>query len=128
MPHYRARYSRKYFTHVDLPEGNEVESELLVRIARVETGTLKNEQGTAEQKPFLFLEGHDKPLGCNVTNGSVIAALYGDDDSAWPGKFITLYRTKASFAGRMVDCIRVRPVVPRLEAEKTPAKRARKAA
>lgn len=131
MPHYRRRFSRRYFTHFDLPEG---EGDLTVTIVKVETGTLKNEKDVEEQKPFLTFDGHSKPLGCNATNGLTIAALYGDDDDQWVGKRITLYRSNTMYGGRLVDCIRVRPSIPAAASPPAPAappapgRRSRKAA
>lgn len=128
MPNYRMRYSRKYFTHLDLPQTGE--GDLTVTITRVDTGQLKNEAGVIDERPFLWLEGHLKPLGLNATNGATVAALYGEDDSNWPGKRITLYRTKTTYAGRTIDCIRVRGVAhaaaPATEAPR--GRRGRKAA
>lgn len=127
MPNYRLRYSRRYFTHLDLPPGS---GDLVVTIAKVDTGTLKNEAGVTEEKPFLWFEGHNKPFGCNATNGATIAALYGDDDGGWLGRQIALFRTKTNYGGRLIDCIRVKPEMPAAApatAALAPGKRGRKA-
>jgi len=110
MPNYRLRYSRRYFTHLDLPPGGE--GDLTLTISKVDTGKLKDLSGVEEEKPFLWFAGHTKPFGCNATNGLTIAGLYGDDDAAWIGRSVTLYRSKAMYGGRLVDCIRVRPSIP----------------
>lgn len=127
MPNYRMRYSRRYFTHLDLPPGA---GDLTVTITKVETGQLKNAKGEVEEKPFLWFEGNGKPFGCNTMNGLVIAAQLGEDDTYWPGKKVTLYRDKTMYEGRMVDCVRVRPAAaastPAPEAPKP--RRAKKAA
>ena len=47
-------------------------------------------------------------------NARVIAGLYGGFDSeSWLGKKITLYPTTTTFGSQTVDCIRIRPLIPK---------------
>jgi hypothetical protein len=54
-----------------------------------------------------------KRLGLAKTNAIAVAALYGKVPDTWIGRYITLYPTQTmSRNGQLVDCIRVRNVVP----------------
>ena len=46
------------------------------------------------------------------TNAQTIADAYGDDTEAWQGKDLEVYPDRTSFQGKLVDCIRVRILVP----------------
>lgn len=112
---YRAMFDRDYIGAWDLG-GRDV----VVTIAKVEAGTLKNGSGKANKKPILHFVGKEKGFACNKTNGKAIAAMYGNDTRAWVGKRVTLYATKTSFGSEQVDCIRVRPTVPSATAAAEP--------
>ena len=64
--------------------------------------------GQDEAKPVLFFENARKGLVLNVTNGNTIAEKYGDEMDDWCGKPIVLYPDKTDFAGKRVDCIRLK--------------------
>jgi hypothetical protein len=59
-------------------------------------------------KPVIKLRGLTQGLVLNKTNAGSIATFLGDDLDRWPGQKIVLFPDKASFQGKMVDCIRVR--------------------
>ena len=53
-----------------------------------------------------------------VTSSKVIQDLYGKDPREWIGKSITIYPTTCrGVGGDMVDCVRVRPEIPRQKQE-----------
>jgi hypothetical protein len=53
----------------------------------------------------------DKQFGVNVTCWDAIAQIAGiEDDAEWDGTVVELFKTKTDFKGKMVDCIRIRPV------------------
>lgn len=89
-----------------------------VTIDRVEAGTLGRDNKKS-RKPILFFRESKtgKGMACNVTNCKTIAAMYGTDVRQWVGKAITLYPTKTQFGSEQVDCIRVRPTVPKPRAQ-----------
>ena len=84
-------------------------------IVKVEGVTLPgNGVIKANHKPILHLKGTEKKLIVNATIGKTIAGMYGPNTDDWVGKRITLYATTCnSKGGQVVDCVRVRPTVPK---------------
>lgn len=92
-------------------------------IRRLIVEELKTERGS-ERKPILYFEetkakaekagtpDKEKRLVLNKTNALAIAKIHGNEVDNWRGKRITLYPTQAQSFGKVVDCIRVREVVP----------------
>ena len=82
---------------------------LKVVISEVGTRTYPAKDGQREQtKTTLNFEGKEKTLVLNTTNGNSIAEALGWETQGWIGKQIELFPTTTEFAGKMVDCIRVR--------------------
>lgn len=109
----RKLYDKAYIYAYDL-EGRDV----TVEIVRVTGGTLVGTGGKSNKKPVLYFKGTEKGLALNITNARVIAGLYGGFDSEkWIGKRITLYATTTTFGSQTVDCIRIRPTVPKGKGE-----------
>ena len=106
MPDYRSLYDREYIGAWDLPH------DVTVTIERVEARKLQNKTKT-NTKPVIFFAGREKGFACNKTNGKTIAAMYGNDVEKWVGKRVTLYATTTTFGSDTVECIRVRPMVPK---------------
>lgn len=107
MTDYRSMFDRDYLGAWDIPH------DVTVTIKRVEAKKLQNGKGKANSKPVLYFEGKEKGLACNKTNGKTIAAMYGNDIEKWSGKRITLYATTTTFGPETVECIRVRPGIPK---------------
>jgi hypothetical protein len=106
---YRSMFDTRYLGAWDLDGADRT-----LRIARVLAETLPPQgHRPAQKKAVVYLEGAAKPLLCNKTNARAIAALYGNDTAKWVGELVTLYATQTDMAGETVDCIRVRPAVPR---------------
>ena len=103
-----AAYPSKYLKHADLQD-----RPVRVTIERFEI----EEIGDGDRKPCLYFAKHDRGLVLNRTNADSIAAVFGDETDEWIGQVIELYPDKTRFAGKMVDCIRVR--VPRIETART---------
>ncbi len=92
--------SSKYLSAVDLRE-----RDVTVTIDHAEVAKMQN----GEKKAALFFQGKAKAMLLNKTNLNTIAEVLGTDDlDAWEGGTITLYPTETDYAGKMVDCIRVR--------------------
>lgn len=115
MPHWKSMMDRDYIFAFDL-NGKDV----VVEISRVVAGELVSTGGRKTKKPVAFFKGKEKGLALNSTNCKVIATLYGNDTTAWVGRSVTLYPTTTTMGGDTVDCIRVRPSIPRGNA-KSPA-------
>lgn len=120
MPDYRSMFDRNYLYSFDLKG-----KDLTVEIARVEAGKLQIAGTTQKQsKPVLYFKtrnGQPGPgLALNKTNAKVVAKLYGTNTDQWVGKKLTLYPTTTKFGAETVDCIRIKPTVPRGEAESGP--------
>lgn len=103
-------FDKAYIYAYDL-EGRDV----TVTIERVTGGTLVGTGGKSNKKPVLYFKGRpEKGLALNITNAKIIAGLYGGFDSEkWVGKRITLYPTTTTFGSQTVECIRIRPSIPK---------------
>ena len=108
MPDYRTMYDKEFVYAYDL-DGKDV----TLTIERVAVGELVGTSGKKAKKPVVYFRGTPKGLALCVTNGKTIATLYGNKTEEWIGKRITIYPTKTTFGGAEVECIRVRPVVPK---------------
>lgn len=114
MPHWKSMYDSKWVTSFDL-QGRDV----TVVIDRVEAGKVQNKD-KEEKKPVIWFRGASKPFASNKTNSKTIAGMYGNDTKDWIGKAITLYPTMTKLGREDVDCIRVRPTVPKQKAQDMP--------
>lgn len=108
MPHWKSMMDRDYIFAFDL-NGRDV----VVTIARVEAGELMGASGRKAKKPIVFFEGKEKGLALNATNSKAIAGMYGNYTEKWIGKRITIYPTTTTMGADTVECIRVRPTIPK---------------
>lgn len=108
MVDFRSLYDRDYIYAFDLG-GRDV----TVKIAKVEAAVLTGSGGRKTRKPVVYFDGKEKGLALCKTNAKTIATLYGNDTEKWVGRSVTLYPTTTMFGVETVDCIRVRPVVPK---------------
>jgi|SRR6185436_8561501 len=109
MPDVRTMFDKQYLYAYDL-QGRDV----TVTISKVVGGTLVGTGGKSNKKPIVFFNGTKKGLALNITNARAIAAMYGGFKSEeWIGKKITLYPTTTQFGSQTVECIRVRPGIPK---------------
>ncbi len=68
----------------------------------------------ASKRPVITFKNTDKKLIVNASIGTAIARMYGPDVEAWKGKKVTLYATTTrSKGGETVECVRVRPMIPK---------------
>lgn len=85
----------------------------VVTIAKVEAGKVGFGK-TAKSCPVVSFVGEAKKFAFNATNVHTMHELFGTYlASKWVGKKITLFPTTTTFAGKTVDCIRIRNVVPK---------------
>lgn len=101
-------YDANYIGAWDL-DGRDV----TVEIEKVTAGELVSEGNKKSRKPIVSFKGKEKKLAINKTNGKAIANMYGPDTRKWIGKRLTIYPTTTKFGRDTVDCIRVRPAVPK---------------
>ena len=106
----------KYLKAIMLPEDTPV----VVTMASVETESL-GQGRDAEDKAVLYFQGKDKGLVLNKTNGNTVIELYGADSDDWVGQKIALFRTTTDYAGKTVECIRIKPTKPKGPAAAAPA-------
>lgn len=112
MPHIMSMFDRDYIGAWDLPAGRDV----VVTIESVKAGELTAPGGRKNKKPVIRFVGREKGLALNKTNAKAIIGMYGTETSAWAGKRIAIYATRTTFGAEEVDCIRVRPSIPRGQA------------
>lgn len=98
----RKAFPSKYLKAGDL-NGREVTA-VMDRVEMEVVGQGKDQ----EEKPIVYFRNGKKGLCLNVTNSNTIAEVYGWDTREWAGKPVVIFETKTNFAGRMVDCLRVR--------------------
>lgn len=96
-------FESKYLNAADL-NGHEVK----VTIDRCEAVQFKD----GSVKPSIFFVGKKKGMVLNKTNTMKLKAQWGGDMDQWAGHEVILYPDTTDFQGRMVDCLRVRPVLP----------------
>ena len=106
---YRAMFDSEYVGAWDLPPGKDV----VVTIASVSKGEVTGQGGRKARKPIVKFVGREKGLLANKTNARAIAGMYGNDTAAWVGKRVALYATRTMMGSEEVDCVRVRPTIPK---------------
>ena len=91
---------------------HDVEPAILVTIERDELVNVALETQAPEEKYVLYFKELEKPLVLNMTNGQLIAAIIGSENSGdWAGKQVVLYNDKTvMYAGKLTGGIRVRAV------------------
>ncbi len=87
--------------------------DVTVTIDRVVAGEVVGEAGRKSKKPVLFFKGKKLPLALANTNAKSIAAMYGNDTTNWTNKRVTIFPTTCRLGGETVECIRVRPTIPK---------------
>lgn len=108
MPDYRTMFDSDYLFAFHLAG-----REHTLKIQSVKGGELTGQGGKKAKKPVVYFEGKEKGLALNKTNGKAIASMYGNNTDKWIGKLVTIWPTTTQFGGATVDCIRVKPQVPR---------------
>lgn len=117
MPDYRTMFDSKWVKAWDLGG-----KERTLVIEKVEQGVVEDpRKKTRDRLPVLWFKGAKKPFGCNKTNAATIKAMYGKMTEDWVGKSVTLYPTTCQVGpDPQVDCIRIKPGVPKHKGEEMP--------
>ena len=100
-------FPSKYLTAADLNGKT-----FTLRIKAVTLEEMVTHENKKVKKPVVWFEAAQKGFVLNVTNGKIIAALYGDETDDWTGKRIAIYPTKVKAFGTYQDAIRVREELP----------------
>lgn len=108
MPDYRLMFDSEYLYAAHL-----LGKDTRVTIERVEAATLTGQGGRKAKKPVLHFKGKSLGLALNKTNAKTLSALYGKNTEDWIDKDVILYPTETQMGGETVECIRIRPQVPK---------------
>ena len=87
--------------------------EWVLTITGVVAGEVVGTDGKASKKPVLSFKESPKPFAISKTDARTIATLYGRDTAAWTDKQITVFPTTTRFGKDTVECVRVKPAVPK---------------
>lgn len=109
MPDYRTYFDARFLGAWDLPPNRDV----VVTIASVAPETVRNAANKEAKKPVLTFVARTKGLLLNKTNAKTVATMYGTDTARWIGRQVALYATTTMMASEKVECIRIRPAIPK---------------
>lgn len=87
MPHFEDLYPGRFLKGVTLAQPK------TIRIVAFVPETLEGDDGKKQPKAILKYKDRtgDGEMVCCKTNAALIAAMFGADYSAWPGKLITIH-------------------------------------
>lgn len=111
--HWKQLVDPRYIGAYALPNGEDI----TVTIEQVQLESVTMMGGKKEDHTICYIAGQ-KPMILNVTNSKSIHKLYGPFIEDWAGKQITLFASTAKMSGELVECLRIRPNVPKREKEK----------
>lgn len=120
--HWKKLQDPRFIGAYALPNGND----MTVTITNVRKEEVTMMGGKKEDHTIVYL-ANQKPLILNVTNSKSIAKLYGAYIEDWEGKDITLYASTTKMGGEIVECLRIRPSVPKKQKPLIPEERLTKA-
>ena len=84
-----------------------------ITIEKVVRELVKGTGGKKEECTVAYLRG-EKPFIVNRTNAKMITKLVGSPYiEDWAGRTVTVYATTTQVAGDTVECLRVRPELPK---------------
>lgn len=109
--HWKKLVNPDYIGAYSLDDGKD----LTVTVEKVVREMVTGDGGKKEECTVAYLKGQ-KPLILNRTNSKTITKLYNSPYiEDWTGKQITLYATTTRVAGETVECLRIRPQIPKEE-------------
>lgn len=86
----------------------------ILTIKEIKNELIVGAEGRKETCTVVYFAEKEKPAILNVTNMKTIAKIYKSmyvDD--WIGKKIQFYATTTRFGGETVECLRIRPFIPK---------------
>lgn len=110
MPHWKKAFNPDYLGAYSIENGRD----LILTIKSVAVETVTGDKGRKEECLVAHFAENAKPMILNKTNCKTISKIYKNPDTdSWAGKKIQLYATTTSFAGDVVDCLRIRDSIPK---------------
>lgn len=107
--HWKQLVNTDYLGAYSLPNGQDI----TVKIVSVSRQMVKGSNGRDTECTVAQIQ-NNKPLILNRTNCKTISKIYGTPYiEDWKGKEITLFASQDKFRGELVECLRIRPVVPK---------------
>lgn len=116
MVDFRTMFDARFIGAWDLPPNRDV----VVTIASVAPETVRNAANKEAKKPVLTFVARTKGLLLNKTNAKTVAAMYGTDTVKWVGRQVALYATTTMMGPDRVDCVRIRPTIPKPGTKNSP--------
>lgn len=108
--HWKRLINLDYIGAYSLEDGKDMN----VTIDKVVRELVTGNGGKKEECTVAYLIGN-KPFIINRTNGKMIQKIVGSPFiEDWAGKTITVYATTTKVAGEEVECLRIRPVLPKV--------------
>lgn len=115
--HWKRLINPDYIGAYSLEDGKDMNITIEKVVREMVTGT----GGKKEECTVAHLR-NQKPFIINRTNGKMIQKIIGSPFiEDWAGKTITVYATLTKVAGEDVECLRVRPVLPKVDRSKQTA-------
>lgn len=111
-----AIWFRRYKDKVWLRAHHFTKGDITLQISAVSEHEFTKDDGTKEWRLVLHFARFPYAWGMPESAGKVIAKLYGADDDAWVGKWITLFADTGRWFGRTQTRVFVRPIVPKRSA------------
>jgi hypothetical protein len=109
--HWKALVNPHYIGAYSLNPGEE----RIVTIEKVVREMVKGPEGKEEECTVAHLK-REKPFILNKTNCKIIAKVYGTPYiEDWSGKSIKIYAAKVKAFGDMVDALRIKAEIPKVE-------------
>ncbi len=107
--HWKNYVDKEYLGSHNLEKGEE----MMMTIERFEgEEKVKTQDGEKSSRVLYFQEDVPKMI-LNITNGNMLAHLYGSHPDDWAGKSIQVYATPVKAFGKVQDAIRIRDFVPK---------------
>ena len=100
--HFKKRFPSEHLEAADL-DGRTV----TITIDAVESTTVNADDGSGKAKGLIRFKGKTKTTWVfPVTVGYCLAAMFGEDDSTWIGKRVTIRAEKVDAFGEIVEAVR----------------------
>ncbi|HEC30473.1 MAG TPA: hypothetical protein ENI66_00465 [Candidatus Yonathbacteria bacterium] len=95
----------------------EIGEEMLLTIARFEgEEKVKTKEGEKIKMVLYFKEEVQKMI-LNITNANTLTTLYGSHPEDWIGKQVSVHSMKVKAFGSMVDALRIRDIIPKMDVD-----------
>ena len=96
-------------------------ADLKGRSVRVKISHVAMEEVGSDMLPVVYFLGAEKGVVLNKTNSNAISDAYGQETDNWGGKDMEVFPSTTDFAGRVVDCVRMRAAQAAIQTNNTPA-------